>query len=166
MGPFIGEKIIRGFLWLRATEDAKVAWFIRVRLTKDTNSSINSSRLSSRQDRSNDDIVYFGTSRNLQQWIERAKCETSFAFQINSSVRCWDVAILVRRKPGRNVRQRSIEWFDRDVPAMDEIFRSLGSFSHHCSARLWAMKVWGIIENRECSATVHGFSKPIPANFF
>ena len=104
-------------------------------------------------------VVCFGTSRNLQQWIERAKMR-------NNSVRCWDVAILVRRKPRRNVPQRSIEWFDRDGPAMDEIFGSLGSFSHHCSARLWAMKVWGVIENRECSAIVQGLSKPIPANFF
>ena len=34
------------------------------------------------------------------------------------------------------------------------------SFSRHCSARLSAVKVWDIIENRACAAIVHGFSKP------
>ena len=33
------------------------------------------------------------------------------------------------------------------------------SFSHHCNARLSAVKVWNIIENRACAAVVHGFSK-------
>ena len=30
----------------------------------------------------------------------------------------------------------------------------------HCNARLLAVKVWDIIENRACAAVVHGFSKP------
>ena len=34
------------------------------------------------------------------------------------------------------------------------------SFSRHCNARLSAVKVWDIIENRACAAVVHGFSKP------
>ena len=34
------------------------------------------------------------------------------------------------------------------------------SFSRHCKARLSAVKVWDIIENRACAAVVHGFSKP------
>ena len=34
------------------------------------------------------------------------------------------------------------------------------SFSRHCNARLSAVKVWNIIENRVCAAVVHGFSKP------
>ena len=34
------------------------------------------------------------------------------------------------------------------------------SFSRHCNARLPAVKVWDIIENRACAAVVHGFSKP------
>ena len=34
------------------------------------------------------------------------------------------------------------------------------SFSCHCNARLSAVKVWDIIENRACAAVVHGFSKP------
>ena len=33
------------------------------------------------------------------------------------------------------------------------------SFSHQCSARLLAMKVWYVIENRACAAIVHSFSK-------
>ena len=33
------------------------------------------------------------------------------------------------------------------------------SFSRHCNARLSAVKVWDIIENRACAAVVHGFSK-------
>ena len=32
------------------------------------------------------------------------------------------------------------------------------SFSRHCNARLSAVKVWDIIENRACAAVVHGFS--------
>ena len=34
------------------------------------------------------------------------------------------------------------------------------SFSRQCSARVSAMKVWYIIENRACPAIVHSFSKP------
>ena len=34
------------------------------------------------------------------------------------------------------------------------------SFSRHCNARLSAVKVWDIIENRACAAVVQGFSKP------
>ena len=37
------------------------------------------------------------------------------------------------------VRQRSIEWFERDV--------------FHSNARLSAVKVWDVIENRACIAT-------------
>ena len=36
----------------------------------------NGSHLSSRQDRSIDDVVFFCASGNLQQWLERQKCET------------------------------------------------------------------------------------------
>ena len=34
------------------------------------------------------------------------------------------------------------------------------SFFRHCNARLSAVKVWDIIENRAWAAVVHGFSKP------
>ena len=39
------------------------------------------------------------------------------------------------------------------------------SFSRHCNARLSAVKVWDIIENRACAAVVHGFSKPRTTSF-
>ena len=94
------------------------------------------------------------------------------------------------RKPRRKIRQRSVEWFHRDVPAissslhMSRICFSSGalhtflfftwisirhfplckckqnSFSRHCNARLSAVKVWDKIENRPCAEVVHGFSKP------
>ena len=42
-------------------------------VNKTRTTSINGSQLSSRPDRSNDDVLCFGASRNLQQWLERAK---------------------------------------------------------------------------------------------
>ena len=39
---------------------------------------------------------------------------------MNGQDKCWAIAKLVR-KPRGNVCQRSIEWFERDIPAMDEV---------------------------------------------
>ena len=49
-------------------------YYYSVHKTRTT--SINGSRLSSRPDRSNDDVLCFGAARNLTQWLERAKSET------------------------------------------------------------------------------------------
>ena len=57
----------------------------------------------------------------------------------------------------------SAEFAVSEFRAMEQNFRfsrRSRSFSCHCSARLSAVKVWDIIENRTCAAIVHGFSKP------
>ena len=66
------------------------------------------------------------------------------------------------------VSDQSVEWIERGVPGMDEVEKKDGIsgslvkqvISRQCSARLSAMKVWYIIENRACAAIVHSFSKP------
>ena len=68
-------------------------------LYKTRTARINGSRLSTRQDRFNDDVGCFGASCNLQQWLERARKRNdwlwsgkspyftlSFSFQMNFSV--------------------------------------------------------------------------------
>ena len=87
------------------------------------------SQLSWRPDRSNDDVVFLVPRVIFNNGLERASLRSgkspyftlSFSFQIIISVKkCLAVAKLVR-KPRWKVRQRSIEWFERDVPAVDEV---------------------------------------------
>ena len=71
---------------------------------------INGSRLISRPDRSNDDVVCLSASRNFRQWLERAKMRNdwlrpgkspyftlSFSFQTNISV---TISVGHPRRPG------------------------------------------------------------------
>ena len=93
------------------------------------------------------------------------------------------------RKPRRTIRQQSVQWFHRDVPAISSslhmsricfssgalhtflfLHESLSAIFHFVnvnkthfpatSTRVSAVKVWDIIENRPCAAVVHGFRKP------
>ena len=58
------------------------------------------------------------------------------------------------------VSNQSVEWIKRDAPAMDEVEKmdeTSGSLvkqviSPQCSARLSAVTVWYVIENRACAS--------------
>ena len=99
-------------------------YYYSVHKTRTT--SINGSRLSSRPDRSNDDVLCFGAARDLTQWLERAKKRNywlwsgkspyitlSFSFQINTSVKI--SAGLLRNLSGnldeKFVSDLIMEWF-------------------------------------------------------
>ena len=127
-GPFIREKLSRGFLW---------PWLIRgernhlyeCRLHKTRTAGINGSRLSPWPDQSNDDVVCFGASeqtkkRNEWLWSGKSPYFTlSFSFQINIAVKF--SARLLRNVCGNLVEKfvsnQSVEWIKRDVPAMHEV---------------------------------------------
>ena len=137
-------------------------------LHKTRTAGINGSRLSPRPDQSNDDVVCFGASerakkRNDWLWSGKSPYFTlSFSFQINISVKFR--ARLLRNLCGnlveRFVSDQLVEWIERDVPGWMRCrkwmkFPALSwsrSFSRQCSARLSAMKVWYIIENRACAS--------------
>ena len=137
---------------------------------------INGSRLGPRPDQSNDDVVCFGASerakkRNDWLWSGKSPYFTlSFSFQLTfrSSLElgCWETCAETSSKSSSAISQssESKEMFRRwmrwrkwtKFPALSWS----RSFSRQCSARLSAMKVWYIIENRACAAIVHSFSKP------
>ena len=119
---------------------------------------INGSRISFQPDWFNDDIVCFGTLQNLQQWLERAKKQNK---------RLWSRKL---SKPPQNVHQWSIKWFERDIPAMDEVeFRLNFQLSHVIQQGMFLLLQHASlgreglgynIENRACAAIVHSFRKP------
>ena len=128
----------------------------------------------------NDDVVSFVASRNLQQWLERAKKRNdrlwsgnsayftlSLSFQINISVK---ISVGLLRNLSGNLQEKFVRdqlsglkgmlrrwmrWILTKFPALS-CSRPL---SRHCSTRLSAVKVWNIVENNACAATVHSFSK-------
>ena len=136
-------------------------------LHKTQTAGINGSRLSPRPDQSNDDVVCFGATEQKSETTGFGQenrhilhCRFLFKLTFRSSLQlgCWETCAETSSK-GSSAISRSGElkemfrgwmrwrkWMKFPAPSWSR------SFSRQCSARLSAMKVWYIIENRACAS--------------